>query len=89
MLGAKLGKNPHQKWQEKPKSSGIYKNSVDLQQSNVKLWWSMSCRSRVRFFFNCSIYIWYNFKALVPLTIKLKDKDKFMLQSLFKTSPKF
>ena len=50
MLGAKLDKNPQQKWQEKPKSSGIYKNSVDLQQGNVKLWWSISCRSGVRFF---------------------------------------
>ena len=55
----------------------------------MKLWWSISCRSGVRFFFNCSIYIWYNFKALVPLTNKLKDKDKFMLQSLFKTKSTF
>ena len=38
MLGAKLEKNPQQKWQRKPKSSAIYKNSVDLQQGNVKLW---------------------------------------------------
>ena len=41
------------------------------------------------FFFFVSIYIWYNFKALVPLTNKLKDKDKFMLQSLFKTKSTF
>ena len=52
MLGAKLDKNPQQKWQEKPKSSGICKNSVDLQQGNVKFWWSISCRSGVRFFLN-------------------------------------
>ena len=65
MLGAKLDKNPQQKWQEKPKSSGIYKNSLNIQQGSVKLWWSISCRSGVRRFFNCSIYIWYNFKALV------------------------
>ena len=41
------------------------------------------------FFFFCSICIWYNFKAWVPLTNKLKDKDKFMLQSLFKTKSTF
>ena len=41
------------------------------------------------FFFFCSICIWYNFKAWVPLTNKLKDKDKFMLQRLFKTKSTF
>ena len=40
-------------------------------------------------YFYCSIYIWYNLKALVPLTNKLKDKDKFMLQSLFGTKSTF
>ena len=30
-----------------------------------------------------------NFKALVPFTNKLKDKRKFMLQSLFKTKSTF
>ena len=57
MLGAKLGKNPHQKWQEKPKSSGIYKNSVDLQQGNVKLWWSINYSSGARFFLLQHIYL--------------------------------
>ena len=32
------------------------------------------------FFFFGSKCIWYNFKALVPLTKKLNVKDKFMLQ---------
>ena len=32
------------------KSSGIYKNSSNLQQGNVKLWWSISLKSGVRFF---------------------------------------
>ena len=36
---------------KKPKSIGIYKNSSDLQQGNVKFSWSISWRSGVRFFF--------------------------------------
>ena len=62
---------------KKKKSSGIFKNSSDLQQGNVKLLWSISWRSGAKIFY-CSIYIWCNKKALLPLTNKLKDKAKFM-----------
>ena len=49
----------------------------------------LSAEEMVQDFFYCSIYVWYNFKALVPLANKLKDKDKFMLQSLFKITSTF
>ena len=54
MLGAKLDKNPVH---EKPKSRRIHKNSVDLQQGNVKLWSSISCRRGVKNFLIIITYL--------------------------------
>ena len=45
-----IGQNSLTEMANKKNSSGIYKNSSDLQQGNVKLWWSISWRSGVRFF---------------------------------------
>ena len=39
---SQIGQDSLTEMTKKPKSSGIYKNSSDLQQGNVKLWWSIS-----------------------------------------------
>ena len=47
---SQIGQNSLTEMANKKNSSGIYKNSSDLQQDNVKLWWSISRRSGVRLF---------------------------------------